>query len=119
MLAGTLVILVGLLILGAAWKVLHRARGGLVAHGPYAVTRHPQYGALFLVIFGALVQWPTLPTLLMAPALVVAYVRLASREEREMEARFGRAYREYRSQVPGFIPVRRRQGLDITLRGKV
>ena len=53
MLAGTLVILVGLLTLGAAWKVLHRARGGLVTHGPYAVTRHPQYGALFLVIVGA------------------------------------------------------------------
>ena len=43
----------------------------------------------------------------MAPALVVAYVRLALSEEREMEARFGRAYREYRSRVPAFTPTRR------------
>ena len=35
-------------------------------------------GLLFLVILGALVQWPTVPTLLMAPVLVVAYVRLVS-----------------------------------------
>ncbi|OGL18950.1 MAG: hypothetical protein A3K12_10815 [Candidatus Rokubacteria bacterium RIFCSPLOWO2_12_FULL_71_19] len=41
----------------------------------------------------------------MAPVLVVAYVRLAWREEREMQARFGEAYREYRRRVPGFIPA--------------
>lgn len=107
MLVGGLVMLVGVFILGAAWKIVHRARGKLVTHGPYAVVRHPQYSALFLVIAGALVQWPTLPTLFMVPALVVAYVRLASREEREMEARVGEAYREYRSRVPAFVPARR------------
>ena len=62
-------------------------------------------GLLFLVILGALVQWPTVLTLLMAPVLVVTYVRLAWREEREMQARFGEAYREYRGHVPGFIPA--------------
>ena len=41
----------------------------------------------------------------MAPVLVVAYVRLASREEREMQARFGEAYREYRRRAPGFVPA--------------
>lgn len=105
MFVGGLLILAGTLALATAWRVLYRAQGALVTRAPYAVVRHPQYGALFLVILGALVQWPTIPTLLMAPVLVVAYVRLAWREEREMLARFGEAYRDYAKQVPGFVPA--------------
>lgn len=41
----------------------------------------------------------------MAPLLIGSYVRLARREEREMDARFGEAYREYRRRVPGFVPA--------------
>lgn len=41
----------------------------------------------------------------MASVLIVASVRLAWREEREMEAAFGAAYREYRRHVPGFVPA--------------
>lgn len=105
MLVGGLLILAGVLVLAQAWMRLHRGQGALVTQGPYAVVRHPQYSALFLVILGALMQWPTILTLVMAPALVVAYVRLARREERELEARFGEAYRSYRQRVPGFIPA--------------
>jgi protein-S-isoprenylcysteine O-methyltransferase Ste14 len=105
MLLGGLLILAGVIVLSAAWRTLYMAQGNLVTRGPYAVVRHPQYSALFLVIVGALVQWPTIPTLLMAPILVVAYVRLAWREEAEMEARFGAAYRRYRRQVHGFVPA--------------
>lgn len=105
MLVGGLLILAGLLVVGGAWRTLYRAQGGLVAEGPYAVVRHPQYSGLFVVILGALVQWPTVLTLLMAPVLIVAYARLAWREERELEARFGDAYRAYRRRVPGFVPA--------------
>jgi protein-S-isoprenylcysteine O-methyltransferase Ste14 len=105
MLVGGLMILAGTLVLAAAWKRIYRARGALVTMGPYAVVRHPQYSALFLVILGALVQWPTSLTVVMAPVLVVAYVRLAWREERELETRFGDAYRLYRRRVPGFVPA--------------
>jgi methanethiol S-methyltransferase len=36
------------------------------------------------------------------------YWRLARREEREVEAQFGEAYRRYAEQVPAFIPRRHR-----------
>jgi protein-S-isoprenylcysteine O-methyltransferase Ste14 len=107
MLVGGLVILAGTVVLGVAWKRVYRAHGALVTAGPYAVVRHPQYSALFLVILGALLQWPTILTLLMAPVLVLAYVRLGWREERELEAQFGEAYRAYRHRVPGFVPALR------------
>ena len=38
---------------------------------------------------GSLVNWPTLPTLLMFPILAVVYRRLAIREERENLERHG------------------------------
>jgi hypothetical protein len=57
--------------------------------------------------FGMLIQWPTLPTLLMWPVLVVAYYRLARREEAVLLARFGDAYRQYMAHVPAFVPYRR------------
>jgi protein-S-isoprenylcysteine O-methyltransferase Ste14 len=105
MLVGGLMILVGTLVLAAGWTRIYRAQGGLVTAGPYAVVRHPQYSGLFLVILGALVQWPTILTVLMAPVLVVAYVWLARCEEGELEARFGEAYRAYCRSVPPFVPA--------------
>ena len=73
--------------------------------GPYAVVRHPQYSGLLLMIVGALVQWPTVLTLVMAPILSVTYVGLARREERVMRERFGTAYDEYACRTPAFVPA--------------
>jgi len=91
-------------IMGRAWRQIHQARGSLVTGGLYARVRHPQYSAMFLLVGALLTQWPTLLTLLMAPALVVAYLRLARREEAGLLARFGGAYEAYGRDVPAFFP---------------
>jgi protein-S-isoprenylcysteine O-methyltransferase Ste14 len=72
--------------------------------GAYARVRHPQYDAFMLIMLGFLLQWPTLPTLLMFPMLVYLYRRLAQREEREALEVFGDAYRAYMRQTPPFVP---------------
>lgn len=72
--------------------------------GPYARLQHPQYVAFVLIMFGFLLQWPTLPTLLMFPVLVLMYVRLAKRAEREALKEFGEAYTRYVAQIPPFFP---------------
>ena len=56
------------------------------------------------VLLGFLLQWPTLPTLLMFPILLYMYVRLARREEREVRAEFGEAYARYAAVTPAFFP---------------
>lgn len=40
----------------------------------------------------------------MLPILVVMYVRLARREEREVHAEFGAEYDRYAAVTPGFLP---------------
>jgi len=96
----------GFWVLAAAWRVLHEAarRGALITEGPYAYVRHPQYVGFILIMFGFLLQWPTLLTLAMFPVLVWMYARLARAEEREMSAEFGDAYRRYAERVPAFMP---------------
>ena len=96
----------GFWLLAAAWKVLYAAQRArtLAATGPYARIRHPQYVAFVSILFGFLLQWPTLLTLAMFPVLVFMYVRLARREEREVAAEFGVEYERYATRVPAFFP---------------
>ena len=96
----------GFFLISAAWKVLYDAqhRGTLATTGPYSYVRHPQYDGFILIMFGFLLQWPTILTLAMFPVLVWMYVRLARQEERDALATFGDAYARYAAQVPGFFP---------------
>ena len=96
----------GFVLLSAAWKILYDAqqRRELATTGPYSYVRHPQYVGFVLIMFGFLLQWPTLLTLAMFPVLTVMYVRLARSEERDAIAEFGGVYRRYMADVPAFIP---------------
>jgi methanethiol S-methyltransferase len=107
---GNLLIAGGFLLLAAAWRVLYDAqrRHALAVTGPYAWIRHPQYAAFVLIMFGFLLQWPTVLTFAMFPILVRMYGRLAQREERDMLAEFGEAYARYAAATPRFFPRLRR-----------
>ena len=108
--ASNLFIAFGFILLYRAWKVLYEAQraGVLATEGPYARVRHPQYAGFVLIMFGFLLQWPTILTLAMFPVLVWMYVRLARFEERAAEARFGDSYRRYAAITPAFLPSWRR-----------
>ena len=99
----------GFWVLAAAWKVLYDAQraGRLATSGLYARMRHPQYVGFVLIMFGFLLQWPTILTLAMFPVLVVMYGYLAKREEEDMLNQFGREYREYAARTPRFFPTLR------------
>jgi protein-S-isoprenylcysteine O-methyltransferase Ste14 len=105
-LASNLFIFGGFILLASSWRVLFTAQRDhrLASTGPYAYIRHPQYLAFIAVMVGFLIQWPTLVTLIMFAVLVVTYVRLAHREEREVEAEFGDVWRAYAARTPRWIP---------------
>jgi protein-S-isoprenylcysteine O-methyltransferase Ste14 len=58
-----------------------------------------------LITLGMLLDWATLPMLVMWPVMAVLYYRLARREEREMQVQFGEAYSRYLQQTSMFIPL--------------
>lgn len=96
----------GFWLLSSAWSVLYAAQraGTLAQTGAYARVRHPQYVAFVLIMFGFLLQWPTVLTLVMFPILCAMYVRLSITEEREAARRFGAEWERYSQQTPRFIP---------------
>lgn len=104
--ASNILILAGFFLLSSSWSILHDAqrRRVLATSGPYARVRHPQYAAFVIIMFGFLLQWPTLVTLLMFPILVLVYVRLARAEEQWALAEYGDAYRLYCELTPAFLP---------------
>ena len=96
----------GFVLISAGWKALYAAQraGQLATGGVYAYVRHPQYIGFIFVMFGFLLQWPTLLTLAMFPVLVAMYVHLARVEEREALKQFGDEYRRYMARTPGYFP---------------
>jgi protein-S-isoprenylcysteine O-methyltransferase Ste14 len=105
-LISNVLILTGLFLLAAAWKVLYVAQRNreVAVTGPYSKIRHPQYAGFIVIMVGFLIQWPTLPTVLMFPVMVYVYVRLARREEQEALAEFGEEYARYAENTPRFMP---------------
>ncbi|MGI6451662.1 MAG: methyltransferase family protein [Desulfitobacteriia bacterium] len=81
-----------------------KGTGSVVKSGVYKYIRHPQYTGLLLLSLGMLIEWATLPLLILYPVIVVMYVRLAKREEEDMLKEFGDEYREYMRTTKMFIP---------------
>lgn len=104
--------LIGAILIIWGWRDIYKyywrqdeGQGQLVTKGIYAYIRHPQYTGFLLITLGMLFEWATLPLLIMYPILLVIYYRLAKREEADMEAEFGEAYRQYRARTSMFIPL--------------
>jgi protein-S-isoprenylcysteine O-methyltransferase Ste14 len=107
MIIGYAFVLVGILMLIEGWREIYQASrdNRLATGGLYGVVRHPQYTGIFLALFGeGIVHWPTILSVVMFPIIVLAYVWLARKEEREMLQKFGDQYRDYQRRVPMFLP---------------
>ncbi|AJZ56149.1 isoprenylcysteine carboxylmethyltransferase family protein [Paraburkholderia fungorum] len=106
MLLGGVFVLFGISLLVVGWRAVYLStrEGRMEVDGLYGVVRHPQYSGIMLAVFGQIVHWPTVVTLALFPVIVLAYVRLARKEEREMIRRFGAEYEAYLHRVPMFFP---------------
>ncbi len=82
--------------------------GELETSGLYARIRHPRYTAMFCAVLGACLVAGTPLLWLVAAAWWLVQLGVIALEEREMAARFGAPYAEYRRRVPAFLPIRPR-----------
>lgn len=78
----------------------------LITGGIYSKIRHPRYLQILLGFLGwsLLVNYVSCYVLFILSIPVICFI--ARIEERELVARFGQEYLDYRRRVPGFIPRR-------------
>jgi protein-S-isoprenylcysteine O-methyltransferase Ste14 len=112
---GLLFVLFGLVLMGSTIRLFARRGEGtlapwdppkvLVVRGFYRHVRNPMHTGVFAVLFGEAFLLRSNALLILAAAVVMIhlfYIPLS--EERGLEARFGEAYREYKRNVPRWIP---------------
>ncbi|MDP9222410.1 MAG: isoprenylcysteine carboxylmethyltransferase family protein [Actinomycetota bacterium] len=75
----------------------------LLMRGPYAFTRNPMYVAELGLWLGWAVFFGSVAVLIGFVALCAVVNLVVRREERDLEARFGEAYRQYRAAVPRWL----------------
>jgi protein-S-isoprenylcysteine O-methyltransferase Ste14 len=85
-----------------------RQENKLLCEGIYARVRHPRYLEMVLGITGWALLSNYLASYLVIVYACVALALLIPLEERELVARFGRAYEDYRRRVPALLPRWRR-----------
>jgi methanethiol S-methyltransferase len=104
MLVSNLLLIAGIWLVSDGWELVYRSKGELVTSGVYSRVRHPQYAGIFVITLAFMIQWPTLPTLILWPFVIAMYVKLARREEQDVLARFPVEYRDYMKRTPMFVP---------------
>jgi protein-S-isoprenylcysteine O-methyltransferase Ste14 len=83
---------------------LERTPPYLLTGGPYRFTRNPMYIAEMALWLGWAILYGSIPILI--ALLVMASLmnkRVVAREERDLEARFGASYLEYKNRVPRWL----------------
>ncbi|MEX2144816.1 MAG: isoprenylcysteine carboxylmethyltransferase family protein [Candidatus Spechtbacterales bacterium] len=91
--------------MGANWRTVwdRHQQDKLIIGGPWKICRHPIYAGTWLFGVGfelALQNW----LFFGAIAMIVIISRIAKREDKYLESRFGDEWREYAEQTPELIP---------------
>lgn len=95
---GAVIMIIGMTIIALGWYQLWKSKDSLVTTGLYEYSRHPQYVGFLYTVWGWMIAWPTITTLLFAPVLTVAYINAAKKEEKFIEKEISN-YKEYKEKT--------------------
>jgi protein-S-isoprenylcysteine O-methyltransferase Ste14 len=108
---GVIISLIGIFLaiwarrhLGQYWsdKVEIKVDHQLIRSGPYAVMRHPIYSGVLLGVAGTALAIGEWRDVIAFRVLLTSYAVKAKKEDRVLSERFGKIFREHRSQA-GFL----------------
>lgn len=103
MVYAAVLISIGTVLIAVGWYTLYKHKNEtFVARGIYKYSRHPQYLGFILIIFGWLIDWPTIITLIFVPILIYKYAMAGKVEEKEMLKEHPE-YQRYIEDVPYLI----------------
>ena len=98
-------------IAGRCWAALYiggRKSRELVTRGPYSVVRNPLYVSSFIGAFGMGACSGSLVIATTFAGIAMFFFRsIAEFEDAELARRFGKAFEDYRTAVPRFLPAPR------------
>lgn len=99
---GAVMIISGMAIIALGWYQLWKSKEKLFTGGLYKHSRHPQYVGFLYTVWGWMIAWPTITTLLFTPFLTAAYVHAAKKEERHLHSSH-EGYSEYKAKTPFLV----------------
>lgn len=102
---GIILFFIGGLLVILGWSKIFNNKDSLVTDGVYKHVRHPQYLGILLATLSLIIYRFSPISVMLWPILVIIYYRLARKEEKEIEGKFGEKYREYRRNVSMFMPL--------------
>jgi len=78
----------------------------LIDKGPYAFSRNPMHGGMFILMFGiGLMNGSLLSVVIFTPLYIFIDVAMLKKiEEPELEKRLGKDYLDYKKRTPMFFP---------------
>lgn len=97
---GYIVVLVGAIIISVAWWKLYHSKDDFEKSGIYSISRHPQYLGFFFLIWGWVISWPSILSIVMGIILTVAYHYAAVKEEGLLKKEFGERFTQYAKNTP-------------------
>lgn len=88
---------------------LRQAKGilteqGFIKDGILKYLRHPLYSGSMLFLIGYLIFAPNMVNLVSVALMIIYFIIGSYFEEKKLIKSFGKAYSQYRSEVPAFIP---------------
>lgn len=96
---GSFIIIIGIAIIALGWYQLWSSKKQLFTEGLYRYSRHPQYVGFLYTIWGWMIAWPTITTLVFTPILTIAYLNAAKKEEDNM-LKENKDYEKYKNKIP-------------------
>jgi len=85
---------------------LERTPKYLLTGGPYRFTRNPMYIAELALWLGWAILYGSIPIFALLVMAPLGFKRVVAREERDLQARFGESYVEYKNKVPRWFGKR-------------
>ncbi len=77
---------------------------GFIKEGILKYVRHPLYSGSMLFLIGYLIFAPNMVNLVSVLLMIIYFIIGSYFEEKKLIKSFGKAYSQYRSEVPAFIP---------------
>jgi protein-S-isoprenylcysteine O-methyltransferase Ste14 len=106
-LLGVFLLIAFILLQKSHWIISHKKRPNYVVDtGPFRFIRHPIYLACLLIYLGTAISSMSIFSLVLLIPIFIFYDYIATYEEKLLEKKFGKTYRDYEKRTGKWLPIK-------------